>query len=153
MITEALVHIKVAVDKETASQRIITKHAEEIMINTDILKGHINSVLPIEMDSKRGNGNNFTTEGNADKLIDGSVKRSISNKGNNVPILNGKIEKIDVLGAVYNTIETAGGVPVSLRKRDVMKRKKTTKASQDGNKTIQRQTSISDSLNAIKSNS
>lgn len=34
-----------------------------------------------------------------------------------------------------------------------MKRKKTTKASKDGNKTIQRQTSISDSLNAIKSNS
>lgn len=139
-------HTEIAMTKESFLK---TKHAKDKMINNDILKGDINSVLHIEMDRKQGNEKSSTNEGNTDKLIHDLGKPSISNiEGNMSQILGGKTEKHDVLAAIHNNTETVRRLDLS--RRDVIKRKKTITASQDGNKMVQRQTSISNSQNVRK---
>ena len=139
-------HTEVTVNKESFLK---TKHAKDKMINNDILKGDINSVLHIEMDRKQGNEKSSTNEGNTDKLIHDLGKPSISNiEGNMSQILGGKTEKHDFLAAIHNNTETVRRLDLS--RRDVIKRKKTITASQDGNKMVQRQTSMSNSQNVRK---
>ena len=132
-------HTEFAVNKESFLK---TKHAKDKMINNNILKADINSVLHIEMDRKQGNEKSSTNEGNTDKLIHDLGKPSISNiKGNISQILGGKTRKHDVLAAMHNNIETVGRLDLS--RRDVINRKKTITTSQDGNKTVQSVRNIS----------